>query len=419
MPHEDPITIIRPGRLLPGDGAPVVERPTVVVEGSRIAHIAREPLPALLGERGRTIDLPGATLLPGLIDAHVHLHLPGDGSPILDVRHDSDAALGARTIHNAGLALRAGITTVRDCGGRGTLAVEVGAQVERCGYDVARIVSAGPPVTVSGGHCWFFGGEADGVEGVRVRVRRLIKEGVHYVKVMASGGGTPRTVSWRPAFTQEELDAIVAEAHLHGLVAAAHCLCAESTRRAVLAGFDVVEHAGFLLDGSGHQRFEEDVADKLAAAGTVVCPTLAVGRFTLAQLRQQDDTVQSDVDRWTRMLTSNVENFAGLLRAGVRVMAGTDAGWRSTPFAALADELELMADAGLSNADALASATTTAADVLGLTGLGRIVPGAIADLVAVDGDPLVDLAALRAVRWVMKNGCVAHDGSAVVARGAA
>ncbi len=398
--------ILRPDRLFPSGGAPVVDHPDVVVEGGRVTHVGAGRAPAALMDGADVVDLPGTTLLPGLIDAHVHLQLPADGSPILDVLDESDAVLGARTLHQAGVALRAGVTTVRDCGGRELLAVDLADEVERRAFAAARIVAPGPPVTVTGGHCWFFGGEADGVEGVRQRVRRLIKGGAHFVKVMASGGGTPRTVSWEPAFAQAELDAIVAEAHRHGLVAAAHCLCAESTRRAVKAGFDVVEHAGFLIDGAGHQRFEPDVAEALAEAGTVVCPTLAVGRFTLADLRARHDAPQADIERWERMLDANVANLARLLEAGVKVMAGTDAGWRSTPFDALPDELDLMAQAGLPNFAALTSATTTAADVFALAGLGRVAPDAIADLVAVEGDPTVDLMALRAVRFVMKGGSV-------------
>jgi imidazolonepropionase-like amidohydrolase len=407
-----PRLILRPDRLFPGGGAPVLDRPTVVVEGGRVVHVGAGPVPTALAEHAEVLDLPGTTLLPGLVDAHVHLQLPADGSPVLDVLDDSDAALGARTLHNAGVALRAGITTVRDCGGRGRLGVDLADQVARWGYDASRIVAPGPPVTVTGGHCWFFGGEADGVEGVRLRVRALIKGGAHYLKVMASGGGTPRTVSSEPSFTQEELDAIVFEAHLHGLVAAAHCLCAESTRRAVRAGFDVIEHANFLIDGAGRMRFEPDVADALAAAGTVVCPTLAVARVTLEQLQARPDAPAADVERWERMLALNLDNRRQVLAAGVRLMAGTDAGWRSTPFDALPMELELMAAAGLSNADALTSATTTAPDVFGLEGLGRVVPGAIADLVAVAGDPMADLAALRSVRLATKDGRVVHRAPA-------
>lgn len=406
-----PRLILRPDRLFPGGGAPVLERPTIVIEDGRVVHASGGPAPTALVEHAEVVELPGTTLLPGLVDAHVHLQLPADGSPILEVLDDSDAALGARALHNAGVALRAGVTTVRDCGGRDLLGVDLADQVERWGYDVARIVSPGPPVTVTGGHCWFFGGEADGVEGVQLRVRALIKGGAHYLKVMASGGGTPRTVSHEPSFTQAELDAIVAEAHLHGLVAAAHCLCAESTRRAVRAGFDVIEHANFLIDGAGRQRYEPEIADALAAAGTVVCPTLAVARVTLEQLQARPDAPVADVERWERMLALNIDNLRQVLAAGVRVMAGTDAGWRSTPFDALPMELELMAEAGLSNADALTSATTTAADVFGLAGLGRVVPGAEADLVAVAGDPTVDLAALRAVRLVVKGGRVVHRGA--------
>jgi len=410
VPDHPTALILRAARLFPGGGRAPIERPTVVVEGGRVVAVHAEPPGAELAARARVVDLPRATLLPGLIDAHVHLHLPADGSPILDVLRESDAALGARTVHNAGLALQAGVTAVRDCGGRGTLHVELADEIERWGYAAARVMSAGPPVTVTGGHCWFFGGEADGALGVRRKVRELVKGGVHYVKVMASGGGTPRTVSWEPAFSQAELDAIVEEAHLHGLLAAAHCLCAESSRRAARAGFDIVEHAGFLLDGRGRQAYEEDAAAALVDAGVVVCPTLAVGRFTLARLRASASPDPAELERWSRMLEANVENLGRLLRAGVKVMAGTDAGWRSTPFDSLPDELELMALAGMSNAAALEAATADAATTLGLEGLGRVEAGAIADLVAVDGDPLADLAALRAVALVVKGGRIVRGG---------
>ena len=225
---------------------------------------------------------------------------------------------------------------------------------------------------------------------------------------MAAGGGTPNTLSWQPAFSQEELNAIVEEAHLHDLKASAHCLNREATLRAVRAGFDQIEHAGFLLDRHGNQQYEPEVAEALIEARVVVCPTLAVGRYVLKYLEEREELSTEEVhqlERWREMLAQNVAHLAQMLEDGLRVVAGTDAGWRWTPFDALVSELELMAEAGMSNAAVIEAATSKAAAALGLAdSVGRLTTDMVADIIAVRGNPLKELATLRQVNMVMKAG---------------
>ena len=403
-------SILLADRLIPGDGGAVLEQPAVVIEHGRIRAVTtRAEAEAIQREhQHHVVSLPGSTLLPGLIDCHVHLNFPADGSPILDINEQSDTTLSALSMNNARTALEAGITSQRDCGGRHTLNVELRDAIENYDMALPRLVSCGPPITITGGHCWFFGGEAEGVAGVRREVRELIKQDVDFIKVMAAGGGTPNTLSWQPTFSQEELNTIVEEAHLHDRKASAHCLNREATLRAVRAGFDQVEHAGFLLDKWGNQRYEPEVTEALVEAQVVVCPTLAVGRYVIEHLEGRENLSTEDtrqLERWRRMLGENIAQLAQMLEAGLRVVAGTDAGWRWTPFDALVDELELMVEAGMSNAAVIEAATSKAAVALDLADrVGKLTTGMTADIVAVRGNPLEELAALRQVNMVMKAG---------------
>lgn len=400
--------ILQADRLISGDT--ILERPAVVIEHGQIRDITTQAEAEAIQQGHHIISLPGSTLLPGLIDCHVHLNFPADGSPILDIKEQSDTTLSAISMDNARKAVEAGITSLRDCGGRQKLNVELRNAIENYGMAVPRLVTCGPPITITGGHCWFFGGEADGVAGVRRKVRELIKQDVNFIKVMAAGGGTPNTLSWEPAFSQEELNAIVEEAHLHDLKASAHCLNREATLRAVRAGFDQIEHAGFLLDRQGNQRYEPEVTEALTEAQVVVCPTLAVGLYVLKCLEEREDLLAEEarqLERWRRMLEQNVAQLAQMLEDGLRVVAGTDAGWRWTPFDALVGELELMAEAGMSNAAVIEAATCEAAAALGIAdSVGRLATGMTADIIAVKGDPLKELATLRQVNMVMKAGQV-------------
>lgn len=398
--------VITAERLIPGpaDQAPV-EHGAVRIEDGRITHVGTVEAAVAPGGH-RRLDFPGHTLLPGLIDAHVHLALPGDGSPFPDFVREPGGVHLAVALRNAQAALRAGVTTLKDCGGPGDLTFQL-RRAGDLGYaELPRLYLCGRPLTIRGGHCWYFGGECGGRDGVAEMVREVCKQGADYVKAMGSGGGTPGTRSWLPAFTPAELTRMAGAAHQLGRPLAVHCLCAESTLQALAAGADVIEHAGFLTGANAPQRYEPRVGEALAAAGVPVCPTLSVGDTVLPHLQG------ADRDRWERMHAENHAQVAAMHRAGVRMITGTDAGWRFTPFDAVAREAELLAACGLSAGEAIAAATAGAAQALGLAGeTGSLSAGLAADLIAVPGDPLRDLGALRRPALVVRSGRIVRaDG---------
>jgi imidazolonepropionase-like amidohydrolase len=258
------------------------------------------------------------------------------------------------------------------------------------------------------GHTWYFGGEADGEVNLRRKVREMVKQGADFIKVMGSGGGTVNTLSWRASYTREEMAALADEAHALDKKIAVHCLCADSIEYAVDAGVDQIEHAGFLIDGKGHQKFDPRVAEKLAKSGIPVTGTLAVaGSAVNAMLAKDKLTPEEEafLSRWQNLLKDNIEQFSKLREAGVRLVAGTDAGWRFTPFDGLPLEMELMHRGGMSTLEALTAGTGFAAKVIGIDQeVGTLTAGLAADIIVVKGNPLDDLGALRNLQLVMQAG---------------
>ncbi len=233
--------------------------------------------------------------------------------------------------------------------------------------------------------------------------------------MISGGGGTPNTKPWLPSFDDAEMRSIVDTAHGLGRRVTAHSLCAEATRVAINAGVDQLEHAGFMVDADA-QRFEPDVAVKIAALGIPVTSTLAVSWYSLKEMTAaRNGTSSSDnqgLDRWKRIFEDNLHQFRAMRELGVSFVAGTDAGWRWTRFDGLAQELSLMQAGGMSAMESIKAATSRSAAVLGVDRtVGSIRRGLEADIIAVEGNPLLSDSALRRVRFVMKAGksCVPAD----------
>jgi imidazolonepropionase-like amidohydrolase len=409
-------TVIRGDRLIDGHGGPPMADPVIVVEGDAIAGVYEGNAPeGLVPADAIVLDHRGATLLPGLIDAHVHLNLPGDGTSFEDTVQEEDGVLVASAANAARTALSAGITTVRDTGGQGNTTFQL-RRAARLGLAAApRMLLVGQPVTITGGHTWYLGGEADGVDGVRLKVRQLVRAGADWIKVMGSGGGTLNTISYKPSFRREEIQSITDEAHRLQRRVTVHTLCAQALEYAVEAGVDGIEHASFLVEGRDEQEFDPVVAEKVAKAGIPVTTTLAVAYGvvrTMEAVAERKAEQQALLDRWRIMLDDNVSQLRKLREAGVDFIAGTDAGWRFTRFDNLPDELYLMTEGGMSAPEAIRAATARSAQVLGIDKqTGAVRPGLAADLIAVGGDPYTDIRALRDVRLVMQGGRVVRDGT--------
>ena len=403
--------VLRADRLLDGTGAPPLADATLVVADGKVGQVFAGPAPdGAVPPGAQTIDLPGCTLLPGLIDAHVHLNLPGDGTLIEQALQEPDGVLVATSTLNAARALQAGITTVRDLGAARRTVFDLRRALSLGHGSGARIVACGQPLTITGGHCWYMGGETDGEDGVRRTVRAMCKSGADYIKVMATGGGTLGTLSWRPSFSRAELAALADEAHRQERTITAHCLCAESIEWVIDAGFDGIEHASFLVDRTGRQHYDPRVGGRIAEAGIPCTGTLAVGAYYLPQLRELAAPTPAEraaLARWEQKQEDDLRQFDLMRRAGVKWVAGTDAGWRHTPIEGLPTELVLMAQGGMSAGEAIRAGTSDAAAVLGIADtVGTLRPGMMADVLAVAGNPLDDLRALEQVRLVLQQGAI-------------
>ncbi|WUH99920.1 amidohydrolase family protein [Spirillospora sp. NBC_00431] len=346
------------------------------------------------------LDLGHAVVFPGLVDSHVHLTEPGDGTEPADRPVAGNIELG---LANARTALRAGVTTVADCGGPPEAVLAVRARAATL-PDCARALVATAPITKVGGHSHRYGGEVHDAADVRELVGRFAASGVDFVKVMASGGGTPGAPPWEPGLDEEALHAAVETAASHGLPVKVHCLSAGSMRDAVAAGVALIEHGKFRNAAEDGRGFAPAVADLLARSGAVVCPTLSVGHHVLAAPPEASGEAGA---MWRRRHPHDLDDFRHLVECGVSMVSGTDAGWRFTPFDALPGELRIMAGAGMTNRQALAAATADAATALGKGDLiGRIAPGYLADFVASAIDPVDDLTALDHLIAVAREGHV-------------
>jgi imidazolonepropionase-like amidohydrolase len=411
--------IIRADSLIDGAGSAPVPNPVVVVVGGTITGVYEGAAPeGAVPADAEVLDYTGCTLLPGLIDAHVHLDMPGNDTMLEDIVREPDGVLVASAANSARTALEAGITTVRDTGGRGDTTFQLRRALDLGIASGPRMLLTGQPVTITGGHCWYLGGEADGVDGVRLKVRQLARAGADWIKVMGSGGGTLNTISYKPSFSREEVAAIADEAHRLNRKVTVHCLCAEALENAVAAGVDGIEHAGFIINEAGEQLFVPEVAEQVAKAGIVVTTTLVVGYDVVTHYEAAAEVPPQErefYDKWKMMLEDNLDQFRKFREAGVEFIAGTDAGWRRTRFDDLPTELYLMTEGGMSALDAIKHGTAYTAEFLGIGDkVGTVKPGYTADIIAVAGDPLPDLRKLSEVRLVVQGGAVrVADGQRV------
>ena len=410
--QREQLTLIRPGRLFDGTGGPAAEGLAVLVRGTAIAAVGpQSELRFPEGAEGDVLDLPHATLIPGLIDCHTHTNMPGDGRRGEEVHlGDDDQVRLLRSAHNVRTALQTGVTTVCDCGGWNETLFRLKQGIAQGLVDGPRVVASGRPITTTGGHCWFMGSEADGVDGVRHAARLLIKQGADFLKVMATGGSTLGTDPFRPAFSAEELAAIAEEGHRRDRLVVAHCRTNVAMHMVIDAGFDAIMH-GWFTDSSGEKVFDDRLAERIAESRVWVNPTLHITRSRIPYLQDKVDrgvATEQETAQLARMpyiYAQNIAHSAKLVEAGVRFMAGSDCGWGVYPFGRFDLELQAMVEGGLSPAQALTAATAGNAEALGLTGrTGTIAPGKEADLLAVEGAPDRDISDAGRVMTVFRAG---------------
>ncbi|WP_424892415.1 amidohydrolase family protein [Streptomyces sp. XH2] len=391
---------IRAAKLFDGIGPGTVERPAVLVEGGRITGVVPGgSVPA----RARLVDLGEATLLPGFVDTHVHLAFDASEDAVGRLRRAGDEELQGRMRAAARATLAAGVTTVRDLGDRGYLALRIREETAKDPTAGPTVLASGPPLTTARGHCWFLGGQAEGVDAIRAAVRERAGRGVDVVKVMVTGGDlTPGSDPFHVQYGHAELLAAVREAHRHGLPITAHAHSAAGIADAVAAGFDMVEHCFFVTEIADENdgtdpgvNYDRRVLDDMVRLGVVAS-------LTLGSLPGGPPPPP----RIARRMPGLVAGLAAMREAGVGVVCGSDSGifpvkaHGSHPYSVAA-----MVETGFTPLEALRAATSAAARACGVAcRKGCIAPGFDADLVAVAGDPLADITAVHAVTAIFREG---------------
>ncbi len=400
------------GDLFDSKSARLVGPRTVVTADGRIRDVlpGRAEVPD-----ARTVDLSGHTCMPGWIDLHVHLSEQQNPKSYEEKFRLDDVDFAFRAVGYAERTLRAGFTTVRDLGGK--VALHLRDAINQGLVKGPRIYAAGQAIATTGGHAdrrnglneelahalgppGPTAGVVNGVDEARQAVRQRYKEGSDLIKITATGGVLSYAKSAdAPQFTVAEIEAIVATAHDYGFTVAAHAHGKEGLRRAIEGGVTSVEHGTYM---------DDEIIALAKQRGTWYVPTLSAGKFVAAKAEVPGYFPEIVRPKAMRVGAQISETFARAYRAGVKIGFGTDQG--VAPHGENAAEFVYMVEAGMPAATALQCATYNAAQVLAVADIGQLAPGFRADVVAVAGNPVADIALTRKVAFVMKDGVVEVAG---------
>jgi imidazolonepropionase-like amidohydrolase len=382
-------------RLFDGTGAATTLHPTLHIRDGQIVEIGEGPV--------TRHEFPGCTILPGLIDTHVHLIFCAaetNEEVVEQVGQETDVELVHRALANARAALHAGVTTVRDCGGKGRLVQEVRDRIRRGDAEGADVLACGMPITTRSGHCWWLGLIAEGeAEAVRAG-ERMLSEGADFLKVMATGGNM--TPSSNPMKAQYDKATLCRLADLGRSVkkhTAAHVLSKAGLPGAVAAAVRTIEHCDWRAEENRYE-FDSELARQMRDQDQYVGFTLSgMARRSFISLGR--NASHPTVHR----LDARFEAERRTIEAGVKYTIHSDAGVRLTPIDRFALGLRsAVVELRLTPAEVILAATRSAAEAIGLPDRGTLVPGKRADLLVVEGNPLTDLSCLEKVRGVMKAG---------------
>lgn len=392
-------TLLKADRLIDGNGGPPLERGAILLEGDRISAVGTEE--SVVPPEGATVEeitYEGKTLLPGLVDCHVHLNGIGDGRAGDDLAALPDEILTVQSASNARAHLYSGVTTVRDCGAKNRTTFLLRQAVEM-GITVApRLILTGRPMAIIGGHLSYFGIQATGPTECRAAVRQLIKEGADFIKVTASGGSTRTSVPFKPSFNVDELTAIADEAHKFDKHVAAHCVNSQAMRNCLDAGFDTLIHARH-MESDGTYMYQKDITERIIEQGVYLNMTLNEGRANYRVIsekhergEQLTERAQQVFDRGTEGYDRLLESFNDMHEAGVRMAAGSDTSWSWHKIAQFQDEVEAHVAGGMSPMEAIVAGTSNSAKSCWIDSeVGSLEAGKAADVLVVDGDPSANI----------------------------
>ncbi len=360
-----------------------------------------------------TLSFPNQTLLPGLINSHVHLCARSGGKPFYFRQTDELALLTA--VRNMTIEQQSGVTTVRDCGDQKGVLFSLRQAIDEKILDGPRLILCGPPLTVTDGHAHFLGGVADSIKDIVNHVSKTINFGADFIKLIGTGGGTPGTHPARASYDVDRIKTAVKAGHSAGRPVAIHCRGTPGIENALASGVDHMEHACF-EQPDGSLRFDPALAERMGKQGVYVTPTIQLYRDAYDHLKNKkavyglEPSEQKHLQHLPAIIAEKLKALDGFLSAGVPVVAGNDAGLPHTGFGCLWQELEVMMAGGMSHMQAITAATLTAARAMGLADhIGSLRPGKQADLLIVDGDPTTDITALKRVQMVLQSGRVVFE----------
>ena len=386
------------GKVIIGTGE-LIEKGMVAVDGNTITFVG--PIQRSKSSKKDTVfDVSGKTILPGLIDCHVHLCLDGSPDPMTSISKDSTPQLTLKAAHHARQTLEAGVTTVRDMGGRDYVDLAIRDGIESGLLEGPRMICSGRLVCMTGGHGWQFGREASGVDDVRQAVREQLKMGVNFIKLIATGGVMTKGVDpGATQFTLEELLAGVEEARKAGRRTATHAQGTEGIKNSLWAGVNCIEH-GFFLD--------DEAIELMLEMNAYLVPTLNAP-YQIIRGGVKRGVPLYAVEKSKAVMKSHFQSVRRAHRSKISIAMGTDAG---TPFNCHGEnlkEMELLLRTGFTPMETIVATAKTASEVLGLEKkIGTLEKGKVADLIVVDGSPLQDITLLQnrdKILAIMKEGC--------------
>lgn len=402
-------TLIHAGRLIDGRSNQPQTEMTIVIEDGRIASVASGYIKPAAGDK--LIDLREYTVLPGLMDMHTHLMSQHSKDSYSERFFMDQADYALRSTVYARVTLMAGFTTVRDLGDNGVNSIALRKAIDQGWVPGPRIFTAGKALATSGGHAdptnalrgdyrrdpGPLEGVINGPDDAKKAVRQRYKDGADLIKLTATGGVLSLAASGQnPQFTDEELRAVVATAKDYGMIVAVHAHGTEGIKRAVLAGVDSIEHGTFM---------DDEVIQLMREKGTYWVPTNMAGEWVAKKAEEKGYFPEIVRPKAAAIGPQIRVTFRKAYAAGVKIAFGTDSG--VSPHGENAHEFELMVEGGMPPMEAIQSATLTAAKLLRIDDrLGTIEAKKIADMVAIKGDPLEDIAVMRQVAFVMKEGVV-------------
>ena len=408
---ENNMLVIQVGELIDGISNDTKKNISIIINGNSIVDI--KPTGELAIPTGldyKLIDYSDKTILPGLIDSHVHLTGIGDGRSGDQLAELPDEVLSINMANNAKKHLHSGVTTVRDCGAKNDTAFHLRTAAQMGIIESPRLVLSGRPLAIIGGHLSYFGEQITGTNECRAAVRYLIKQGADFIKVTASGGSTNTSFPLKPSFSQEELNVIVEEAHKFGKHVAAHCHNSESMVRSLKAGVDTIIH-GVFKESDGTNKYREDVIELMLKNNTFVNPTLAPGMMRVQIMeskKNEGNFSESDQEEMDKVLFEHeyrMECFNKMYEAGIPMSAGSDSAWGAYEMGNFFLDIEGHVAGGQSPIEAIKSATSVASQSCWIDdSIGSIEIGKLADMIVLDESPVNQIENLRTISEVIKDG---------------